>query len=259
MPSFKFTEIPPFTKREDDALLFNKEGSLEYYIPEDYFNSGKSSSAEIQGSYVRLFGSFNYRLIDENGKLGKLMTFTFPTIFLCKPGKIEKRKDIQLDPTLDSIDYRVLIFTKGDQLITRCHVEQFYDNLSELFRLHIQTGRVPNTIPYNVLFEYPLECMKLNSGIYKIHSQAMGFLYSKICRDPDDIGKPFRLSKAINSKMTGYTPISIKKAAKLISPFVSITSENFDESVVSAVLLSDDEKTGKTQHKESPLERVMMM
>ena len=77
-------------------------------------------------------------------------------------------------------------------------------------------------------------------------------------RYPQDVSKPFRLSKAINNKMTGYTPISIKEASKYISPFVSLTSENMDESIMSAVLLTEEEKSGK-QHKESPLERVLTM
>ena len=210
--TFKFTEIPPFARREEDALLFNQDGSLEYYIPEDYFGSGKSTSATVEGAYVRLMGSFNYRVIAANGSPGKLRAFNFPTIFLCRPGKIEKRKDVQLD-----------------------------------------------TIPYNELYQYPFECMALNSGTYKIHAQAMGLLYSKICRDPEDISTPFRLSKTANSKMTGYTSISIKEASKYISPFVSLTSENLDEAIMSAVLLSDEEKSGKRTHKESPLERVITM
>ena len=52
--TFKFTEIPPFARREEDALLFNQDGSLEYYIPEDYFGSGKSTSATVEGAYVKL-------------------------------------------------------------------------------------------------------------------------------------------------------------------------------------------------------------
>lgn len=259
MASFKYTEIPPFTKRDGDALLFDRDGVLEYYIPEDYSGSDKSSSIIIEGAYVKLIGSFNYRLIDAKGSLGKLMIFNFPTMFICRPGRIETRKNNVLDAGLDPCDYKVLIFEKGDQLITRCHVDQNIDNLSELFRLHIRTGRIPNNIPYNTLYTYPLECMALNSKTYGVHAQAMGLLYSKICRDPDDISQPFRLSKKINKQMTGYGTVSIKEAAKLISPFVSITSENIDESIMSSVLLSDDEKTGKSKHKESPMERVMVM
>ena len=101
--------------------------------------------------------------------------------------------------------------------------------------------------------------MGLNGGKYSVHSQAMGLLYSKICRDPDDINKPFRMSKAIDNSMTGYRPISIRLASKMISPFVSLTSENMDQAIVSAVLLTEDENTGKSKHKESPLERVMTM
>lgn len=256
--SFKFTEIPPFTKRDEDALLFNQDGVLEYYIPEDYFGSGKSNSAEIEGAYVKLMGSFTYRIIDENGRKGSLMIFNFPTMFLCKPSNIVKKKNIQLEDGLDPADYRILSFLKGDQLITRCHVEQDIDNVSELFRLHIQTGRIPNTIPYNTLYQYPFECMELNSKGYNVHSQAMGLLYSKICRDPNDISKPFRLSETIKHKMTGYTPISIKEASKYISPFVSLTSENMDESIISSVLLTDEEKSGK-EHRESPLEKILTM
>lgn len=254
--NFKFLEIPPFSKRDGDSLLFNQDGVLEYYIPEDYFGAGKSNSAEIEGAYVKLMGSFNYRIILDNGKKGNLMVFNFPTMFICKPNSIEKRKNVQLEEGLDPADYRVLSFLKGDQLITRCHVEQDIDNVSELFRLHIQTGRIPNTIPYDTLYKYPFECMELNSKGYNVHAQAMGLLYSKICRDPEDISKPFRLSKTINKKMTGYTPISIKEAAKHISPFASITSENLDESIISSVLLTDDERSGKP-HKESPLERIL--
>lgn len=258
MATFKYTKIPPFAKREDDALLFNLDGRLEYYIPEDYFGSGKSNSATIEGAYVKLLGSFNYRLFDENGTPGKLMTFAFPTMFLCKPGSIESKKNYKLEEHLDPTNYRILIFNKGDQLITRCHVEQNIDNVSELFRLHIKTGRVPNTIPYNTLYKYPFEAMQLNSSSYKVHSQAMGLLYSKICRDPEDITNPFRLSKTIEKQMTGYIPISIKEAAKYISPFVSLTSENMDESIMSAILLTEEERKGKN-HKESPLERVLTM
>lgn len=259
MPNFKYLEIPPFTRREGDALLFNQDGYLEYYIPEEYFGDGKSVSASIEGSYVKLMGSFSYRIYSANDTPGKLMTFSFPTMFMCRPRSIEKKKGIALEEHLDASDYRILRFEKDDQLITRCHVEQNIDNMSELFRLHIQTGRIPNNLDYSSLYKFPFDCMELNSKGYSVHAQAMGLIYSKICRDPEDVSRPFRMSKLINKQMTGYKPVSIKEAAKYISPFVSLTSENLDESIMSSVLLSEEEKTGRRQHKESPLERVLMM
>lgn len=258
MIEFKYLDIPPFSKREGDALLFNEDGYLEYYIPEEYFEGGKSTSASIQGSYIELFGSFCYRIYSKNGTPGKLMSFSFPTKFICKPRSIEKKKDIVLEENLDASNYRILRFEKGDQLITRCHTEQNIDNVSELFRLHIQTGRIPNNLDYSSLYKFPFESMELNSKGYSVHAQAMGLIYSKICRDPEDVSKPFRMSKTIDKQMHGFKSISIKDAAKYVSPFVSLTSENLDESIMSAVLLSEDEKNGK-RHKESPLERVLMM
>ena len=237
--SFKHTDIPPFSRRDGDALLFSGDGYLEYYIPDEYFGS---RSTMVEGSYLKISGSFNY-----------------PTIFMCKPGKVERNVKLQLDPSLDESVYGVLRFFDGDQLITRIHTEKYIDNVSELFRLHLRTGNVPNSIPYDTLFSYPFDAMELNSGKFAVHSQAMGLLYSKICRDPEDVNVPFRLSKAIDKSMTGYKPISIKRAAKLISAFVAMTSENIDESIMVAVMMSDDEKTGKSKHKESPLEKIMTM
>lgn len=253
---FKYKEIPPFTKRMGDALLFDQDGRLEYYIPDDYF---EGKSATIEGSYVRLMGSFNYRIYDKNDNPGKLMAFNFVTMFVCRPGKIDTKKKLKLDTDYEPEEYRILTFYKGDQLITRVHTEQNIDNVSELYRLHLMTGNVPNTIPYNELYLFPYDCMELNGGKYNVHSQAMGLLYSKICRDPNDVNVPFRLSKAIDESMINYKPISIKRAAKLISPFTAITSENIDEAIMSAVIMSDNEESGKSKHKNSPLERILTM
>jgi hypothetical protein len=256
--SFKYTEIPPFTKRDGEALLFDQDGWLEYYIPEEYFTSSKSSAAIIEGAYIKLIGSFNYRIYNDKGVAGKLMTFNYPTVFICKPSRIDKKKDITIDEGLDPGDYRIFRFEKGDQLVTRVHIEKNVDNLGLLLRLHVKMGKFPNNIPYNELYKYPYEGMALNSGSYNVHSQAMGLLYSKNCTDPKDVSTLFRLSKAADKSMIGYKTISMKEAAKYISPFASLTSENLDESIMSATLLTEDEKNGK-KHVESPLERVLMM
>ena len=253
---FKYKQIPPFCRREGNALLYDGEGELVYYVPEDYFNG---NSAIIEGAYIRLLGSFLYRIFNKNGNGGKFNTFMWPTMFLCRPSNVEKVKGLVLEGSDTPSDYRLLHFVDGDQLVTRVHTEHDIDNVSEVLRLHLKTGRVPNTIPYDELYMYLYEAMGLNGSNFDIHAQSMGLIYSKIARDPENIDNLFRLSKAIDQSMTGYTPMSIKIAAKKISPFIAITSENMDEAIMSAVLISDDEETGKTKHKSSPLERVMTM
>ena len=96
--------------------------------------------------------------------------------------------------------------------------------------------------------------MNMNNGSRKIACLPTGsgktILMSEICRDPNDISKPFRLSSAKkNKEWTNYIPISIKEIPKYVSPYVSITSENFDDSIVAASMM--------TNAKYSPLERVL--
>lgn len=259
MSNFKHTQIPSFTRRDGNAILFNGEGQLEYYIPENYFG-GKN--AIVEGSFVRLFGSFNYRIISKTGSIGNLHEFNWPTVFLCRPSVIEKRKSIILDPNNKSFapgDYRVLIFNDGDQLVTNVFTPEDIDNTKELLALHITTGKIPPNISYTDLYMYPYRSMELNGSKFDIHTQLMGLIYSKICRDPDNPANLFRLSKAIDKDMTSYSPMSIKDVPKYISPYAAISSENMDEGIIASVLLTDKMEEGEVKYQYSPLEQVLMM
>ena len=77
--------------------------------------------------------------------------------------------------------------------------------------------------------------------------QLFGIIISEICRNYSDESKPFRLSNMNN--MNDYRPVSIKTVPNYISPYVSFTSENFDESIMAAMVMDED--------KPSPLEKVM--
>ena len=79
--------------------------------------------------------------------------------------------------------------------------------------------------------------------------QNLGISVSEICRAKNDITKPFRLTKPTD--MHAYRPISIKLSPKFVSSYSSITSENFDQSLMGAML--SDNKTP------TPLEKVIMM
>lgn len=255
MAEFKHQQIPPFTKRDGKALLFSSDGELEYFIPENYFDRG---SAVIVGAYVRLLGSFTYRLVSASGSPGKITIFNWPTAFLCKPSEMAKAKQIQLEEDAPVEDYRILTFRDGDELVADVFTPQDIDNTKELLSLHIMTGKIPRQIPADQLYLYPYNSMELNGSKFTIHAQAMAMIYSKLLRDPDDISRIFRLSKAMDEDMRSYIPMSVKDIPKYISPYASITSENIDEGIVSSVLLSDDEKNGKA-HTYSPLEQVLTM
>lgn len=253
--NFKHTELPKFVSRDGVSLIFNQDGQLIYYVPDAFFNGKR---ALLEGETVVLLGSFCYRLVSKSGSLGELKQFNYPSMFICKPSSIEKVKDYKLTEVSQAKDYRLLIFEKGDQLVTNVFTPQDLAYTEELLSLHILTGKIPENIPYIDLYKYPYKSMQINGEAFQIHTQLMALLYSKICRDPKDLKKVFRLSKELDIDNTSYIPISIKDVPKYSSPYTSITSENIDEGILSSVLLSQDEDNGKP-HVYSPLEKVLTM
>ena len=249
-------QLPNFVRRDGNSILFDGNGELQYYIPENYF-SGRN--AIIEGSYVRLFGSFTYRIVSTTGSLGQLKVFNWPTAFLCRPTHITKEKDMKLEPNVPEGNYRILGFENGDQLVTNIFTPQDIDNTQDLLSLHIMTGKIPPTISYYDLYMYPYDSIALNGSRFEVHSQMMGLIYSKICRDPDDISQPFRLSSALDKDPKSFIPMSIKEVPKYISPYAAITSENIDEGIVSSVVMTDNIEEGKSEHRYSPLEKVLTM
>lgn len=244
-------EVPSFLKQDGDKLLFdldNKE--FVYFIPEKYFTSKISI---IEGDYVSTIGVMDYSIRDlKTGKFDKLMPFRFPTVFLCKPYEIEKEKDLQLTSYSNKEDYRILKFKKGDEVVTSTKVPQVVDNAEEFLKMLFITAKVPNTLPYDKIWEYFIESFELNGGSYNVNYQIIMMMIAEICKCKDDLSKPYRLS---NSKsMNDYTIQSVKELPRYISPLAAISSENWDESIMSAVMMSKE----PDKIIDTPMERILM-
>lgn len=233
-------KIPAFLKQVDEALVFNAEGELVFYVPEYYFST---KYASIEGEYVELLGVLDYAIFSASGSSNGLKPFRLPTVFLCKPCEITKMKDIKLTKYTETQDYRFLKFRKGDEVITSVK-PQDVESVELLVQL-FTSGHIPTTIPYDKMYEYFLESMELNGNSWNMTTQQFGFLVSEICRNPKDLSKPFRLAKSDN--MYGYTCINIRQVPKFVSPYAALTSENWDEAMVSAVL--NDKKVDIPQEK----------
>lgn len=242
-------EVPKFLKLEGEALIFNQEGELLFYIPEEFFGKSKNPIAQIVGSYVSTIGICDYVIVSKDGKHSEPKPFRFPTIFLCKPSYVEKEKNVKLTKTSGGNEYRVLHFHKGDEVVSQTRVPQIIDNVEYFYQLMVITGKIPTTIRYDKGHEYFTENMELNGSGYGLSMQLFGILWSELCRDPNDISKPFCTTTM--KDMNGYRPISIKTSPNYVSPYVSLTSENFDESLRAAIVMDDEE----IQY--SPLERVV--
>lgn len=241
--------IPAFLKQKGESLYYNGEGEFIFFVPEEYFDI---NIAVIEGEFVRIIGILDYSIARKpQDILKKVVPFNFPTMFYTKPGSIEKVKDLKILPNSTPGNYRLLKYENNDldQIVVSTKVPQDITNVEDFFRIFVKTGKIPKSIPYDRLYEYFLESIELNGASYGISGQLFG-LIMELCRDPSNMENPFRLSKAINESMLGYKTVSIATLPKYISPFVSITSENWNESIVGAIM--------NDNHKDSPLEKVVM-
>lgn len=230
--------VPSFLKRDGDALVYNGEGEFHFYIPNVFYESKYIFTV---GEYMNVLGIMDYSINnkpDGSTYFKNLKKFYYPTAFLTKPNSTEKVKD-----------YLVLKYKKGDQVVTSVFTPQIMDNVEDLYRLFIITGKVPSTVEYGTIWKYFIDSMKLNGGKYGIAAQAFACLESEICRDPNDKTKPFRLSSKREDRFS-FVPASIVDLPKNVSAYTAITSQNWDESVIAASMNKSEVHT--------PLEKVLV-
>lgn len=224
-------KIPGFLKLVDNtSLVYDSDGELRFYVPEKYFTN---KSAEVLGNSIILLGTIQYGL--KKGNKETLNIFSYPSRITCTPTEIVKEKNIVVGKA-DADDYRILIFKKGDVVVDSIYTVQELVNVEDLFRIMVLSGNIPNFIPYEDLYNYFLYPMEVNGGNYGISAQAFGVFVAKLCRQKNNLDKEFRLSKNKLKNNTNYTSISIKTVPKYTSPYTAITSENWDESVVAALM-----------------------
>ncbi len=241
---------PSFIKQKKDVVFFNGDGEFLLFVPEVFFDR---NLATINGEYVELLGILNYSTIkkETDDVTKNLKRFYFPSMFVTKPGRIEVRKNFQLTKNYVE-DFRVFHYADNgiDEIISSTRPPQNIDYVNDFFRLFVMTGNIPKSIPYEDIYKYFIDSMAVNGFSYNLSMSLFGMIVSELCRDPKDINKPFRLSSAIDTDPCSYNSISIKTIPKLVSAFSSLTSENFDEAVVGAIM---NDKVSS-----SPMERVLM-
>lgn len=240
--------MPSFIKKtKEGSILFSgKDKEFLAYVPEKYF---ERNIAEQAGEYINLLGVFDYTIQDlKTGKNNGLKPFRLPTLFSTRPYMTEKVKQIQLTKNSDPTDYRVLRYKEDDVLIVSTKVVQFIGNVEKFNNLFFILGYIINTIPYDKLYEYVMDAAELNGFSYGLNAQVFGVVLSEICRAKDDPNLPWRLSGS--KDVNAYQSMSVKGVSKLISPYTALLSEDFDESVMYA-MMNDDPK-------DSSLERVLV-
>lgn len=244
--------LPAYITKKGDSVYYTGKGEFLLYVPEKYFDMRFAVS---NGEYITVMGILLYSVqeTENSDPSKKLKPLKLPTMFVTKPGRIEKVKKLTL-LNQNEMDYRVLHYSNNDEdkIIVSVNLPQDIENVETFYRMFVTTGNIPSYIPYNEIQEYFYESMRLNGGNYNTNWQLFGLLISEICRDKNDYSIPYYMSKAYKSgDMHGYKSISIKDVPKYISPFSAITSENWNEAIIGAINMGDKEIY-------TPMEKIMM-
>ena len=238
-------KLPSWLKRKGNSILFNGDGTFNFYIPEKFFERNIAFFVEDS---VSVLGILDYAIADKSGKMGQLHRFDYPTRFVTHPTKVNKLKNVKLIKESPTLDYRVLVYQKDDPIIVNTHVPEDINNVEDLLRLFFITGFIPNTIPYDEIQFTVLNNIAYSGNSYGVSLQIIGLMISEICRSHKDPNTAFRLSN--DKDMKNYRSIRIDTLAKLTTPYSAITSENFNEAVVFSAL-------NKGKNIDVPLERVL--
>ena len=250
------SNIPDIFKQDGYAIKYNVNDGTEliYYVPEDFFNAtSKNPVAQVIGEYISLMGLCVWGIVDTHGKVGKLRLLNIPTVFSCKPYTVDKIRNEKLPGSSEEMDYRILRFRYGDEVISNVRTEKTIDNAEMLFKILVFTAKIPTLISYDDIWKLFLENAKANGVNYGLNIQLYCMLMSIICRNANDITEPFRYTDMRD--MHGYKPISIRLVPKFISPFTAITSENFDEGLRASIMMSD---MPESEIPYSPIEKILM-
>ena len=233
-------DIPSFLRIDGEKLLFNKDDEeLVAYIPEKFF---ERKLAEIEGDYINLIGIFVYTV--QNLKTGKnigLHNFLYPTTITTRPGDMEKAKNIRLIKDSDPENYRIFRYRKDDIVINSTKTVQHISNVEKVLNLLFILGSIPNTIPYDIIGDILFESMDIYGGSFGISAQVMGIVVSEVCRAKNKKNIPYRLSGSTDPH--DYKSLSLKNVSQLTSPYTALISDDFDESILYAMMNNEPKHT----------------
>lgn len=236
-------KFPSFTKVVGDSLIYNEDGTFCFYVPKIYF---ERNNAKQDGDIIHLFGIIDWTIM-KNGNHNGLHRFVLPTIFQTRPTRQSNLKNVKLVPESEPSDYVLFEYEKGAPIFTNIGLTQDVVNIEEFFKV-IKSGRLPTTLPYDKFQDYMYDAFTYAGTKYGLHSQLIGVVASRYFRDPKDIRKEFRHTDM--KKMTGYKLINVNDLPKYVSPYSSLTSENWQSAVVGALTTDGGPK--------SPLEKMLM-
>jgi len=244
-------DISNYFVEKDNKLYFNGN-YMEVYIPEFYF---EKEIATLLTDKVKTLGIFNFKVFssEQNKDKADLHIFKFPSFIETKPSSFEK-ETLKLSKDFDEDSYRILKYYKNDEFIVNLNIVKSTDTTKFFIEL-LHAGKLPKSIPYNEIVDLELASSFINGSNLGVPSTVIELIASEICRDKNDLSKPFRFKAGSKNKVSlyDYKPINIKTISTVTSTFTAVTFEDINYNLVTSINKTRYNET----ETESPIEKTI--
>lgn len=243
------------TRDGDDIVIATPYA--EAYIPESLFKETDSESAVATeyGEGFKVVGIFNMRFFkfdQEPRESAPLRTFNYPNPIVTYPDSSTIQK-LELIPGRPD-RYRILRYNLGDVLMSSEEVEAV-GNCTKFLHMIIR-AKIPGTMPYDKFIKVWENNFDVNSFNPGVPSVTLQMIWAELCRDPDDVTKPFRYKYGLGgASPTDYRLVNMNTVAAATSVFSGLSFERLGEKMASAINMT---RSGVEQRR-SPVEDVLTM
>jgi len=242
--------------QEDNSIIFqSKTFCLDIYIPKKNFDR---SLSEYNGAYIKTLGIFAFDIKQissaEKGKFGIFHTLKFPNIIQFTYSDHFKYEGTLNNGLISSREYEVFRLTDGDIFMDRVVIEQSATAVIN-FVNSLHDGQIPETIPYPELINLYLNALDLNHVSLKNPAVVFELILSELCRDKNDLHRPFReaIARQANYNQFAYQSINLREIPSLSNTFAALSFEDFDNAAIASI----NNNNSNMKEKESPIEKII--
>lgn len=246
---------------QDGKILLNVPYAEAYiskrlFVSEDEDGETNSAVAVQYGEGFKLVGLFNIRFFESEDtprESVKLRTFSYPNMIMTYPSDFSMER-LSLSQYEKPEPYIVMKYQMGDVVMMAEEV-QMVSNCTKFLNM-ITRGKIPSTIPYEAFEGIWQKNFEINKFDPKVPSVVLQLIWSEMCRDPDDMSRPFRMIYGKgNADTTKYVETNMNNVAAATSVFSALSFEKTKEKLASSINMT---LTGAEQRK-SPVEEVLSM
>lgn len=243
-----------FTQDEDYVYL--NVPYAEAYIPDKLFTDTESAIFQEYGDGYKVIGIFQMRFFDTDEVKSRdsvpLKTLNYPNEIETYPSGDTTIEKLSLNGLTDK--YRVLRYYRGD--IVMNSKTPMKNTNCETFLALIMSGRIPPSIPYDVLLRTWETNFEINGESSGVPAVVLQVVLSEQCRDRTDPTRPFRkVAGQGGVDPLAYRIMNMNDVAAYSSVMAAMSFERLSDKLVTSLSMT---KTGAKQNK-SPVEAVLSM